>query len=68
MQIIVIYFLPKILLIIKATIAITAITIKMPTPIPALNIPSTTEQLVNESNIIKSIINLVISFCMILYF
>lgn len=48
--------------------AITAITIKIPTPIPALNIPSITEQLVNEISTIKSINNLVISFFMILYF
>jgi hypothetical protein len=60
-----VYFLPKILLMIKTTMAITAITIKIPTPIPALNIPSITEQLVNEISIIKSINNLVISFCMI---
>lgn len=53
---------------IKTTMAITAITIKIPTPIPALNIPSITEQLVNEISTIKSINNLVISFFMILYF
>lgn len=45
--------------------AITAITIKIPTPTPALNIPSITEQLVNEISIVKSINNLVVCFCMI---
>ena len=39
------YFLPKSLLIAKITIAIIATTIKIPTPIPALNIPSIAEQL-----------------------
>ena len=48
--------------------ASTAITIKMPTPIPALNIPSIIEQLVNDSNTTKSINNLVSFFCMILCF
>jgi len=50
---------------IKTTMAITAITIKIPTPTPALNIPSITEQLVNEISIVKSINNLVVCFCMI---
>lgn len=48
--------------------AITATTIKMPTPIPALNIPSIIEQLENEISTIKSINNLVSFFCMILCF
>ena len=61
------YFL-KTLLIIKTITAITAITIKMPTPIPALNIPSIIEQLENEISTIKSINNLVNFFCMILCF
>ncbi|WP_218043845.1 hypothetical protein, partial [Flavobacterium gawalongense] len=63
-----IYFLSKILLMIKTITAITAITIKIPTPIPALNIPSITEQLVNEISTIKRTNNLVIFFCMIFYF
>ena len=41
------------------------ITIKIPTPIPALKIPSITEQLVNENNTTKSIKIRVICFCMI---
>lgn len=45
-----------------------ATTIKIPTPIPALNIPSTTEQLENEINTIKSINKRVICFCMIIMF
>ena len=49
-------------------IASTAITIKIPTPIPALNIPSIMEQLVNESSTTKSISNLVSFFCMVLLF
>jgi hypothetical protein len=60
-----VYFLPKILLIIKTTMAITTITIKIPTPIPALNIPSIMEQLVNEISTIKRTNNRVISFFMI---
>jgi hypothetical protein len=62
------YFLPKTLLIISTTMAIIATTIKIPTPTPALNIPSITEQLVNEINTINSINNLVIFFCMGFYF
>ena len=42
-----------------------ATTIKIPTPIPALNIPSITEQLENEINTTKSIKIRVICFCMI---
>lgn len=49
-------------------IARIAITIKMPTPIPALKIPSIMEQLVNESSTTKSISNLVSFFCMVLLF
>ena len=48
--------------------AITITTIKMPTPTPALNIPSIIEQLENEINTTKSINNLVSLFCMILCF
>ena len=59
------YFLPKILLIIKIITAIIATTIKTPTPIPALKIPSITEQLENENNTTKSIKIRVICFCMI---
>ena len=51
----------------KATIATIRTTKKMPTPTPALNIPSITEQLVNEINTINSINNLVIFFCMGFY-
>ena len=40
----------------------------MPTPIPALNIPSIIEQLVNDINTIKSINNLVSFFCIFLFF
>lgn len=43
--------------------AITATTMKIPTPIPALKIPPTTSQLVNENNTKKSINNLLILFC-----
>jgi hypothetical protein len=53
---------------IKIIIAITATTIKMPTPTPALNIPSIIEQLENDINTIKSINNLVSLFRMILCF
>lgn len=60
------YFLPKSLLIAKITMAIIATTIKIPTPIPALNIPSITEQLENEINTIKSIKSRVKCFCMII--
>lgn len=49
-------------------IAITATTINIPTPTPALNIPSIIEQLENEINTIKSINNRVSLFCMILCF
>ena len=48
--------------------AITATTIKIPTPIPALNIPSIIEQLVNERDITNSISILVIFVSMVLYF
>ncbi|MFE3849251.1 hypothetical protein ACFX5D_14895 [Flavobacterium sp. LB3P45] len=40
---------------IKIIIATTITTIKTPTPTPALNIPSITEQPVNTINTIKSI-------------
>lgn len=43
----------------------TATTIKIPTPTPALNIPSIIEQLVNDTNTTKSITILVSFFCMI---
>ena len=48
--------------------AITATTINIPTPIPALNIPSIMEQLVNERDITNSISILVIFVSMVLYF
>ena len=48
--------------------AITATTIKIPTPIPALNIPSIMEQLVNERDISNNISILVIFVSMVLYF
>lgn len=59
------YFLPKILLIIKISMASTATTINIPTPTPALNIPSIIEQLENDINTIKSINKRVNFFCMI---
>lgn len=43
------YFFPLILLIKKITIAMMARTIKMPTPTPALKIPSIRSQLVSVS-------------------
>lgn len=61
-------FLLKILLTINAIIASTAMTIKIPTPTPALNIPSIIEQLVNDTNTTKSINILVSFFCMIFIF
>ena len=61
-------FFPKILLIIKMIMAIIATTIKIPKPIPALNIPSIIEQLENDINTIKSIKILVSLFCMISLF
>jgi len=48
--------------------AIIATTIKIPKPIPALNIPSIIEQLENDINTIKSIKILVSLFCMISLF
>ena len=42
------YFRPLIFIITKATTTNTASTAKIPIPIPALNMPVTTEQLVNE--------------------
>jgi hypothetical protein len=48
------YFLPKILLTINNMIARIATTINIPTPIPALNIPPISSQLVNENNTTKS--------------
>lgn len=62
------YFFPPILLIINIITAIIAITIKIPTPIPALKIPSTTSQLENEINTIISINILVNLLCMISVF
>ncbi len=49
-------------------IAIMATTINIPTPIPALNIPSITEQLENDNKTTKSINIRVICFCMIIKF
>lgn len=45
-----------------------AITIKIPTPIPALKIPSITEQLVNKNDIVNSNATLVNSDFMISIF
>ena len=45
--------------------ASTATTKKIPTPIPALNIPPISSQLVNENNTMNSINILVICFFMI---
>jgi len=52
----------------KATIATIRTTIKIPTPTPALNIPSTIEQLVTDINIIISITILVILSFIISWF
>lgn len=61
-------FFPVILLITKIMIATITTTMIIPTPIPALNIPSITEQLVNDINTIKSITILVSLFFMIFWF
>ncbi|KUJ62801.1 hypothetical protein AR687_05225 [Flavobacteriaceae bacterium CRH] len=52
----------------KIIIAITKITINIPTPIPALKIPPITSQLVNENSITNTINKRVMIFCMILLF
>ena len=62
------YFLPKSLLTRKSITAITATTIKIPTPIPALNMPPITSQLVNENNTTISSSVLVKIFFMIFCF
>jgi len=49
----------------KTRIAITATTKNIPTPTPALNIPSITEQLENDNSRIKRTKICVICFCMI---
>ncbi|TDO73497.1 hypothetical protein EV143_10589 [Flavobacterium chryseum] len=49
-------------------IAITKITINIPTPIPALKISPTSSQLVNENSITNTINKRVMIFCMILLF
>lgn len=64
----ILYFLPPILLIIKIITAIMAMTMKIPTPIPALKIPSMTSQLVAVSRIKKRSDNLRILFCMVSVF
>jgi hypothetical protein len=61
------YFL-KNLAKIQITIAMIKITIKIPTPIPALKMSPTNSQLVNENSITNTINNLSILFCMILMF
>jgi len=53
---------------IQITIAIINITMKIPTPIPALKMSPITSQLVNENSITNTINNLSILFCMILLF
>lgn len=59
------YFRPKSLLIMKTRIAITATTKNIPTPTPALNMPSITEQLENDNSTITRTNIRVICFCMI---
>jgi hypothetical protein len=49
----------------KTRIAITATTKNIPTPTPALNMPSTTEQLENDNSKIKRTNIREICFCMI---
>jgi hypothetical protein len=56
----------KILLTINNIMAMTAITIKIPTPIPALNIPPMTSQLFIVKRMVKAINNFVILFCIII--
>lgn len=48
--------------------AMTAMTIKMPTPIPALKMPSTSSQLVAVNKIINSNSGFKILFCMVSVF
>ena len=48
--------------------AMTAMTINIPTPIPALKMPPMTSQLENENKIIESNENFKILFCMISVF
>jgi len=62
------YLLPENLLMINIMTAITAITIKIPTPIPALKIPSTSSQLVAVNKIIKSNNGFKILWFMVLVF
>lgn len=52
----------------KTITAIIAITIKMPTPIPALKIPPTSSHEVSVSDASKSISILENLFCMIVFF
>lgn len=49
----------------KIRIAITATTKNIPTPTPALKIPSITEQLENDNSTVKRTTIRVICFCMI---
>jgi hypothetical protein len=53
-------------LIIQTITAITAMTINMPTPIPALKMPSTTEQLVKKNEIRTKGMIFLSTVCMIL--
>lgn len=62
------YYLLKNRVKIQITIAIINITMKIPTPIPALKMSPITSQLVNENSITNTINNLSILFCMILLF
>jgi hypothetical protein len=59
------YFFPNNLLTIKRIIANIAITIKIPTPIPALNIPSTREHPVSDNTTVNSSNSLIVLFCII---
>lgn len=62
------FYLLKTFAKIQIMITITKITIKIPTPIPALKMSPTNSQLVNENSMNNTINNLVILFCMILGF
>ena len=53
---------------IQMIMAITKITINIPTPIPALKMSPISSQLVNENSITNTINKRVIFFCMILLF
>lgn len=59
------YLLPVNLLMINIITAITAMTMKIPTPIPALKMPSTSSQLVAVNKIIKSNSDLIVLWYMV---